>query len=169
MGLPSMKKPKKPRHWTPNEEKTLEAIAGLLGTNANLSSVWNQLEKMKAEVDHLRVQLAMPMSPVELTLLGMPRAIERLRQSAELEAVIQKALSAYPFRKARLSVAIGPAEGRFSAFEAKLSAHELANPHRSAMPFTDIIELRERKSVILDQSVGEDMVSAVTGLVPRGK
>jgi hypothetical protein len=168
MGLPSMKKNRKLPSWTHAQLDLLEKIAKVLGTDASLSAISMALEVAKADVDQVRFALGLTPSTKELDVSGLRMGAEKMRESAQLELTIQNALKAFPFKRARLLVTLSASEGQYAAYTAELLAKEKNEPHRSAMPFTDVIELREKKAVLLDRHVAASMVAAVAGLIPRG-
>jgi hypothetical protein len=169
MGLPSMKKNRKLPSWTHAQLDLLEKIAKVLGTDASLSAISMALETAKADVDQVRFALGLTPSTVELDVSGLRMGVEKMREGTQLELAIQSALKAFPFKRARLLVSIAAPEGRYGDYEATLSAQERRDPPRSTMPFTDVIELREKKTVVLDRHVAGSMIAAVSGLVPRDR
>lgn len=160
--MPNMKKQK--RTWTAQEMKLIESISALLGTNPNLPSIYQSLEQEKACADQLRARLRLQPSK-EFDLSGMLYKVDQLFEDMKLELTIKEVLKGFSFRRARLLLTLG--EVRSGEYEATLSAREVTDLNTPRMPFVDVVEIKEKKTVVLDRSTGTSMVAAVAGLKPR--
>lgn len=168
MALPDPRKKKRaafrddPRTLSKQDEDNLTQIAELLDCGNSTSGILVALQAKKSSCDMLRTLLKLP-SSAYFALDGMIPVIEQIQDAAGLEVVLEEVLDAYPFKKADLLVSVCKA-GRFRQFEATLSARERTELPRSTMPMVDVIELREKKTALLQSVVASSIMEAVEGL-----
>ena len=93
---------------------------------------------------------------------GITREIDKLKEASKLELLIQSVLKAYPFKRATLVVSIS--QDTHGDYTATLSAQERAELPYSRMPMVDVIEMREKKTAVLDHNTASSMITAVSGL-----
>ncbi len=167
MALPKRKKQDNRRYFTERDEEDLLAIAKVLGCAATLHGVHTAIESKKADFDLLRQKLGLPVTPY-LAILGIVSEVERLEEKTGLEVAIQKVLRAYPATThSRLLLTLQHTDGdSFKKYEALLVVQERKDTSRMSQrgPFTEIVEMKEAKTAILDRGSGETMTAAVKNL-----
>lgn len=147
------------------DEEHIAAISKVLGCNPNLGSIRAALEHKLAVTALTRQHLGLEATP-HLSLEGMPRAVERLREATALEASIQEVLRQYKFRRADVVLSIAfDSRSPGTGYEVSISARERAElPPRSFSPFVDIIHKQELKTALLETNTASTMTAAVSGL-----